>query len=735
MLTSSKTSSFRITMLYVSIASLWILFSDNLLNFMINDTKTALQISIFKGWFFIAFTGTMLYYLTQRYTIQSVLKNQELEKTNFELTAAYEELRALEEELRHQLTNLEKSQDLLHKNEALLLKKNNYLNTLFRTTLLLVKRMDMTTLLQTIVDGASDLVDSADAFIFLIDSTGEYLELKAATGSCHREHLGMVLKRGEGLVGKVLQQGHSIIIDNYRDWPNKITGVNVHELGAMLAVPIYSDNRIIALLGLSYSSDSRETFAEEKLTILEQFSNIVSLSIANAHLYDSLQTELENQKQQQEKISYLAYHEPITGLHNRNFIKENFGALLGSNTKTVVLMLDLDGFKIVNDVAGHDAGDHLLKTMAERLQNIDIGCHIASMGVDKFIIIYQPSNEEQGFIEKIAKTILDACQGSFQVGGYEFSLTGSLGIAICPDDGHDIAALIKNADIAIACAKEKKENSYHLYTQELSQQILNRLHLEKDLRDALENDEFVLYYQPRVNIKAGEIQSLEALVRWQHPTQGLIAPDKFIPLAEETGLIIPLGTWVLETACRQIKLWQDADKPMTISVNLSAKQFYHGNLLEKIRSILEKTGASPQLLELEITETLCLYDITAAIETMNELGKMQIRIAMDDFGIGQSSLVNLKKLPINTLKIDKSFIQDVELSPESTSIVKTIVILGKIMHLTVTAEGVETEGQLRLLQEYDCNEVQGYLFSKPVPLHNIEEYLEKNTAIPMVNRP
>lgn len=723
---SSNRDSLRITIIYAAVASLWILFSDSLLNFMVEDTKMILKISIFKGWFFIAFTGMLLYYLIQRHTVRYEMKNKELENTNFELVAASQELLAMEEELRYQVTVLEKSDALLRENQELLTIKNTYLSTLFGTALVLVKRMDMKELFQTIIEGAARLADSSHAFIFWVDAAGETLELKAGSG-LHEKHVGIILKRGEGLSGRVLQEGHSIMIDNYSSWSEKVEGLNVNAMGAMVGVPIYSANRVIAVLGLAYPNHSGKVFTEEKLNILEQFANIVSLSIDNARLYDSLQLELEKRKKQQEKISYLAYHEPITGLHNRNFIKETFGELAAANNKILVFMLDLDGFKIVNDIAGHDAGDNLLKIMAKRLQSMDIACNIASMGVDKFIVIYQPLGEEEGIAEKVAEKILTSCSESFQIDGYDFSLTGSVGIAVYPDDGQDIGDLIKNADIAMACAKQKKENSYHLYTKELSQQILKRLNLERELREAIERKELVLYYQPRVHLKTGKIQSVEALVRWQHPERGLTFPDKFIPLAEETGLIVPLGTWVLETACQQIKTWQDEGKPMAISVNLSAKQFYHGNLLETIKSILEKTGASAELLELEITETLCLYDLISAIETMKELRKIKIHISMDDFGTGQSSLVNLKKLPIDTLKIDKSFIQDAEASQESASIVKTIVILGKTMNLKVTAEGVETAGQLDLLKEYGCDEGQGYLFSRPLPLQEIETYLIENS--------
>lgn len=731
MLTSLHKDSLRIAITYVIIASLWILFSDSLLNYLVTDAKVMLQISIFKAWIFIVLTGTMLYYLIKGHTLQYEIKNKELENVNTELLATYEELMALEEELRYQLTMLEENQELLRKNEELLITKNSYLNALFGTTLLMVKGTDMATLFQTIIDGAASLANSAYAFIFLVDPVGESLELRAGSG-VHKDYIGLVIKRGEGLSGRVLEEGRSIMIDNYATWPHKVTKADFSQVGAMVGVPIYNENRVVAVLGLAYFQDSEKSFTTEKMTILEQFSNVVSLSIANALLYDSLQTELEKQKRQQEKIAYLAYHEPITGLYNRNFIKEKFSELFVVRDKLVVLMLDLDGFKIVNDIAGHDTGDKLLKIMANRLYNINLVCNVASMGVDKFIIVYQPVKDNGKTIDEIAQLILNTCQASFEVDGYEFSLTGSVGIATYPDGGHDISTLMKNADIAMACGKGEKENSYHIYTNELSQELFSRINLEKDLRDSLEKEELVLYYQPRVNIKTGVTVSLEALVRWQHPVRGLIFPDQFIPLAEDTGLIVPLGTWVLEKACKQIKIWQDMGKPMTISVNLSAKQFYRGNLLDIIRDILKKTGASPALLELEITETLCLYDIVAAIETIKELRKMEIRIAMDDFGTGQSSLVNLKRLPIDTLKIDKSFIQEEKMSLESSSIVKMIIILGQTMHLNVTAEGVETREQLELLEKYGCDEVQGYLFSKPVPLEKIETYLEKDTNIEII---
>lgn len=470
MFTSFNKDSFRITMLYVGVASLWILFSDSLLNLIVKDVNLILTVSIVKGWFFIALTGMMLYYLIQQQNENYETKNQELEQSNFELVAAYEELIALEEELRYQLTSLEKNQELLRQNEELLIINNNYLNALVGTTLVVVKRMDMTSLVQTIIERAASLADSSHGFIFLVDPTGQYLELKAGSG-IHKEHIGIVLKRGEGLSGKVLEMGHSMMIDNYGAWAGKVTAADFSSLGAMVGVPVYSEGKIVAVLGLAYLREHGKIFTKEKLTILEQFANVAALSLDNARLYDSLQLELENQKQQQEKISYLAYHEPITGLYNRNFIKEKFGELLALSNKTVVLMLDLDGFKIVNDIAGHDAGDNLLNIMAQRLRNIENLCTVGSMGLDKFVIIYQPPNDREGYIGKIAKGVLKACQEPFRVNDYDFSLTGSVGIAVYPDHGQDIGILMKNAHIAMAWAKAKKENSYHLYTAELSQEV------------------------------------------------------------------------------------------------------------------------------------------------------------------------------------------------------------------------------------------------------------------------
>jgi len=734
MFTSATKESFRISMLYAVVSALWIYFSDSLLTTIFSDQHIIFQLSIFKGWIFVILSATMLYYLIQRHTLQYERQNQELNNTNFELVAAYEELLALEEELRHQFIVLEENQKMLEDNKELLITKNAYMDALFGTTLIIVKRMDINTLFEVIVERATGLADEAHAFMFWVDPSGKYLDLKAGNG-IHKPNVGMRLREGEGLSGKVLQQKKSIMVEEYTVWDGQYKGADYTAIGAMVSVPIYSEDKIVAILGLSYEIDSGKSFTEEKVRVLEKFANIVALSIDNALLADSLQRELEEGKIQQEKISYLAYHEPITGLYNRNFIKETFGNLLIADEKRlVVLLLDLDGFKIVNDIAGHDAGDNLLRIMGQRLTKIDTVSSIANMGVDKFIIIYHPPDENRKHIEQMAEVILGTCLEPFEIDGYDFTLTGSIGIAIGPDDGHDIGILIKNADIAMAYAKQDNKNSYHLYTKDLSVQIVNKMNLEQELRQAIDKNELVLYYQPRVNITTGKIESVEALVRWQHPQRGLIFPDNFIPLAEETGLIVPLGTWVLRTACQQIRIWEDTESDMAISVNLSAKQFYHGDLLETIMDILKETGASPRLLELEITETLCLYDIVSAIETMRELRKMNIHIAMDDFGIGQSSLVNLKRLPLDTLKIDKSFIQDAEISSESASIVNAIIVLGKTMRLHLTAEGVETTGQLQLLKQYGCDEVQGYLFAKPLPVKKVEAYFNNNQNVEIITQ-
>jgi diguanylate cyclase (GGDEF)-like protein/PAS domain S-box-containing protein len=431
-----------------------------------------------------------------------------------------------------------------------------------------------------------------------------------------------------------------------------------------------------------------------------------------------------------QQMIHQAYHDPLTDLPNRILFNDRLGlALTQANrnrTKAALLFLDLDRFKLVNDMLGHAMGDILLKEVAERLA----GCvrhsdTIARLGGDEFTILLPMINDEND-VSRVAKKVLQVLHKPIVLNGHEFHVTASIGIVMYPDDGEDAENLMKHADTAMYRAKEQGRNNYQMFTPSLNVRIMERLSLENNLRHALERQELVVYYQPLVNIETGKINGMEALLRWQHPEQGLIPPMDFIPLAEETGLIIPIGEWVLQTACSQNMALQDAGFPeMRVAVNLSARQFRQKNLVSMVSQVLKETRLRPSLLELEITESVAMEDVEFSILVLRELRQMGINIAIDDFGTGYSSLNYLKRLPIHTLKIDRSFVRDIIVSPEDAAIVSTIIVLAQNLNLKVIAEGVETSEQLDFLRQRRCTEMQGFLFCRPVPVNDFEELLKK----------
>jgi EAL domain-containing protein (putative c-di-GMP-specific phosphodiesterase class I) len=331
---------------------------------------------------------------------------------------------------------------------------------------------------------------------------------------------------------------------------------------------------------------------------------------------------------------------------------------------------------------------------------------------------------------KIVQKILEAFKPSFNFNNQELHITPSIGIALYPDDGEDAQTLLKNADTALHRAKEQGRNNYQFYTSTMNATALERLNLESKLRYALERKEFVVYYQPQVSLKTGQIVGIEALVRWQHPDLGLIPPLKFIPLAEETGLSVPLGLWVLRTACAQNKAWQEAGyPPLKVAVNLSTRLFKQQNLIQQVAQVLQETGLDPDYLELELTEGIIMENIETAIITLKELKKMGVHLSVDDFGTGYSSLAYLKQFPIDTLKIDRSFVLDITTDPDDAMIALLIINMAHNLKLKVIAEGVETKEQLTFLRSYNCDEIQGYLFSRPVPAEELVKLLQERRTL------
>ncbi|MBX9915672.1 MAG: EAL domain-containing protein [Nitrosomonas sp.] len=435
-------------------------------------------------------------------------------------------------------------------------------------------------------------------------------------------------------------------------------------------------------------------------------------------------------KEAEKRIIEMATHDALTGLPNRHLLQDRIEQALVHDTRSqkqmAVLFIDLDHFKTINDSLGHDIGDLLLQAVAERLLTcVRSEDTVARQGGDEFIVVLNAIAESLD-AAKVAQKILDALMRPYYIHKNELHICGSIGIAVFPDDGANAETLLKNSDVAMYHAKENGRNNYQFFTDDLNKSAHERHTLSLDLRYALERNELVLHYQPIMDMPDHRLHSVEALLRWRHPQHKLIAPDKFINLAEETGLIIPIGEWVLKTVCEQIKTWQaQGYRVPKVAINLSARQFRDKELINNITRILDETGVAAQYITLEITESMLIDNIEKVVETLSCLNAMGIRISIDDFGTGYSSLSYLKRFPIHTLKIDRTFVRDIVTDKSDHTIVATIIAMAHSLEMDVIAEGIETEEQLNLLRTQHCNHYQGYYFSKPVTAAEIEHMLIK----------
>jgi diguanylate cyclase (GGDEF)-like protein/PAS domain S-box-containing protein len=430
-----------------------------------------------------------------------------------------------------------------------------------------------------------------------------------------------------------------------------------------------------------------------------------------------------------ERIHHLAHHDSLTNLPNRILLEESLKQALARmrwNKRSVaVFFLDVDRFKVINDTLGHNVGDHVLQTISKRLLNgVRNGDTVARWGGDEFAIILNDIASEKDIVP-IAQFLLDAIAQPVIYEEQELSVSGSIGISLFPSDGEDAQTLLKKADIAMYHIKAQGGNHYRFYTQKKDKKAVERLSLEISLRRALEREEFIIYYQPQLDLHTGTIVGVEALLRWQHPELSMMSPKQFIPLMEEIGLIIPVGEWVLRTVCPQGKIWQDIGSPLQrISVNVSVHQFQQENFIEVIEQILQDSGFNPPNLVLEFTESLLVNNVAKTAQILQGLHDLGVQLSIDDFGTGYSSMNYLKRLPFDTLKIDRSFVGEITENPNDAAICAGIISLAHALNLKVTAEGVETQAQLDFLKAQDCDEIQGYLCSHPIAIEAITKFMD-----------
>jgi diguanylate cyclase (GGDEF)-like protein len=506
---------------------------------------------------------------------------------------------------------------------------------------------------------------------------------------------------------------------NYRKWSSSVYPEDLPGVEAALRRTIddkgdgSGDFRIVSANGTLKNI----SFAER--VVLDQSTNVVRVIGVNVDVTERRAAELAL-RQSEERMKHLAAHDFLTGLPNRMLLNDRIGRAIElarrNHKKVAVLFLDMDGFKHINDSLGHPTGDMLLQAIGKHLLDcVRASDTVSRQGGDEFIVLLPEVNHPQD-TAAAARRMLEAVAGVHSISQHDLQITCCIGASVYPDDGHDAEALIKNADTALYQAKENGQSSFQLFDSAMNVRAVERQFIEQSLRRALVRSEFELHYQPIVSLKTRAITGAEALIRWNHPTRGLISPAQFIAIAEDSGLILPIGAWVIEKACRQLREWLDAGLPeMTMSVNVSGLQFQSGNFVESLSAILLDIGLDPTVLELEVTESLLMKRPDFAASILRAVREKGVRVAIDDFGTGYSSLSYLTRLPLDTLKIDQSFVRQITTTPNETSIVTAIIGMGQSLRLRVVAEGVETAEELAFLSAHDCDEAQGFYFSRPVP--------------------
>jgi len=662
--------SARISVIYLILGCLWILLSDRLVSWFIADGGLLMFVSTVKGWFYVLVSACIIFCLVfhqmkriKRTEKMLIDSYHQLCTAHEELESAYEEIAASEEELKQQFDQLMESQQMLLESEE------RY---------------------RLISEAANDAIweEKDDERHF----SDRWFEI---TGYSRED------------------------MEQIGNWESLIHLEDIEVVRAKL-------NEYKQQKSRSYSCEYRIRRKDGEYIWLQDRGKAIFDGSGKVCRMVGSHTDINELKNSQEKLRFLAYHDLLTGLPNKIYLQENLRDIFNSSSKsTALICINIDNFTNINNTMGHLFGDKVIVKVSERLAlMLAEKCSIYRLDGDEFIIIV-PDIEDAAEAERFAESILNGFREGFEINGSILHINLSIGIAVYPEHGKCFSDLMKYAVIAMRNSKEWGKGRYVLYNQQMKETVAERMLIEKHLHSAIENDEFMIYYQPQVDLKQSKITGFEALLRWNSPELGFVPPLKFINIAEETHLIVPLGYWILKNACAFIKeLHQRGFTGLTVSVNISILQLLQANFVDMIKDILKSLDLAPQYLELEITESMLIESFDEVDKKLRNLQELGIKTALDDFGKGYSSLSYLRQLSISTLKIDKSFVDCISTETENNTLIGYIVKIGNSMGMSVIAEGVETKEQLEFLMQNGCHKVQGYIFSRPIPKEQVIKLLE-----------
>jgi diguanylate cyclase (GGDEF)-like protein/PAS domain S-box-containing protein len=668
-----KNVPIKVSVIYAFIGGSWILFSDGILNKLTQNKDVVAHIQTIKGWVYVIFSSLILYFLINEYAKRSKVWSSKLKENYEEIQATYGQLIAAEEELRAQYDELHEKQEIIEKSEE-------------RYKLAL--------------EGANDAIWEIDLITKKVFYSDKFIDI---TG-----YDVYAITDLDDLMNLVVEEDKETALDDFK---NHIEGRTLH----------YQSNIRIMFNGGGYRWVLiRGKCLRDKKGVATKMSGSV--------------TDISSQKNSEEKINNLQYYDALTEIPNRklfiNTLESEIIVAKDREVKHAVLFIDLDNFKEINDTLGHDYGDKLLKGVAISLkESIREEDFISRVGGDEFFILMR-NIEDCTEVTSLCEKLLFSLNNEINIDDKHVYTSASVGITIFPEDGNETSTLLINADTAMYSAKYSGKAKYSFFNKSMSDIVIRRVKIEKGLRLALKNDEFEIYYQPQIDIVNNKIKGFEALLRWDSLELGRLSPVEFIPVAEQCGLIIPIGNWIMKTVYLQNNLWKNKGYLYeTIAINLSAIQLESDKFGETLRKIIDQTKINTKFIELEITESILMKDFEKSIKLLTEIRDLGINIALDDFGTGYSSLSYLKQLPINTLKIDKSFIDNISTNKREKAIVDGIIQLAQKIGLDVIAEGVESKDQIQLLKAMGCNQIQGYYFSKPLPANEIEDKFLKTNFI------